>query len=265
MISRSKATAKIVLAHRLKKSKIDGKQAIQLRVIYNRKPKYYGLKCSVLEEDFQRIQYGKVRGDLRDLKIELQEIESKANAIIRELEPFSFPRFESRFFRPRGKQNNAIMYLQQEVKKAREEDRIGSMKTAECALKSIQRFSGKSMLSFEDITVTWLKSYQRDMEFRGNSPSTVGIYLRTLRVVFNKAIKDGVAAIDQYPFGRGKYEIPESRNVKKALKPEHLKKILEYEPALNSRESWARDMWLFMYLCNGINSKDMASLKYKNV
>jgi hypothetical protein len=47
MISRCKATAKIVLTHSSKKSKIDGKQAIQLRIIYNRRPKYYTLPYSV--------------------------------------------------------------------------------------------------------------------------------------------------------------------------------------------------------------------------
>ena len=47
MISRSKATAKIVLTHQSRKSKVDGKQSLQLRIIYNRKPKYYALGYSV--------------------------------------------------------------------------------------------------------------------------------------------------------------------------------------------------------------------------
>ncbi len=265
MISRSKATVKIVLAHRSKKSKTDGTQAIQLRVTFYRKPKYYGVGYSVLEEDFQRMYNGNVRGDLRDLRIRLQDIESKANAIISELDPFSFPNFESRFFRPRGAKNNAIMYLQQEVNKAKEEDRISSMKMAECALNSIRGFSQNGYLAFDDITVDWLRSYQRDMENKGKSISTVGMYLRTVRVVYNKAIKDGVAFQDQYPFGKGRYEIPAGRNIKKALKSDDLKKIVEYKPVPNSREEWARDMWLFIYLCNGINPKDIANLKYKNV
>ncbi len=265
MISRSKATVKIVLAHRSKKSKTDGRQKIQLRVTYNRKPKYYGLKYSVLEEDFQRMNNGNVRGSLRDLKIELLEIESKANAIIGEMDPFSFTQFETRFFRPRSTRNNAITYLQQEVNKAKAEGRISSMKMAECALNSVKGFSRNGYLSFDDITVEWLKSYQRNMEKNGNSSSTVGMYLRTVRVVFNKAIKDGVAAIDQYPFGKGKYEIPVSQNIKKALHIADLKKIQNYQPGPGTREEWARDMWLFIFMCNGINSKDMANLKYKNI
>lgn len=265
MISRSKATVRIVLAHRSKKSKTDGTQAIQLRVTYSRKPKYFGLGCSVLEEDFLRMKNGNVRGELRDLKIKLQEIESKANTIIGELDPFSFTQFETRFFRPRSIRNNAIIYLQQEVNKAKDEGRISSMNMAKNALKSIKRFTRNGDISFDDITVDWLKSYQRDMEKMGNSISTVGMYLRTVRVVFNNAMKDGVITIEQYPFGKGKYEIPEGRNIKKALQLKDLKKILQYTPVPESREEWARDMWLFMYLCNGINPKDIANLKYRSI
>jgi integrase len=91
------------------------------------------------------------------------------------------------------------------------------------------------------------------------------MYLRTVRVVFNKAIKDGVASIDQYPFGKGKYEIPVSQNIKKALQIADLKKIQNYQPGSGTRKEWAKDMWLFIFMCNGINSKDMANLKYKNI
>lgn len=139
------------------------------------------------------------------------------------------------------------------------------MNMVKCALNSVSNYSKNGYLSFDDITVEWLNSYQRNMVDKGNSKSTVGMYLRCVRVVFNKAIKDGVITIDQYPFGKGKYEIPAGRNIKKALKAEDLKKIKEYKPVPDSMEEWARDMWYFIFLCNGINPKDMAKLKYKHI
>jgi len=265
MISRSKATVKIVLAHRSKKSKVDGTQLIQIRITHNRKPKYYGLGYSILEEDFLRIFNGQVRGEMRDLKIKLLDIESKANGIISELEPFSFSQFEKRFFRPRVEANNAILYLQHEVDKARSEERISSMKIADCALKSLSSFTRNGNLSFNEVTVEWLKAYERHMIKKGNSPSTIGMYLRGFKVAFNNAIKEGVITMDQYPFGKGRYEIPKGRNIKKALQNEDLKKILEHTPEPGSKEDWARDMWTFIYLCNGINPKDVASLKFQDL
>jgi integrase/recombinase XerD len=92
-----------------------------------------------------------------------------------------------------------------------------------------------------------------------------GIYLRSLRAIFNEAIEDGIIKKEKhYPFGRRKYQMPAARNVKKALKVEQIKEIYYYEPSCES-EGRARDYWLFCYFANGINPKDVALLKYKNI
>ncbi len=97
------------------------------------------------------------------------------------------------------------------------------------------------------------------------SKSTQGIYLRSLRAIFNEAIADGVITKDKcYPFGRRKYQIPTGRNVKKALKIDQIEKIYFYEPTCDS-ERRARAFWLFCYFANGINPKDVALLKNKNI
>ena len=67
-----------------------------------------------------------------------------------------------------------------------------------------------------------------------------------------------------YPFGKRRYQIPTSRNIKKALKLQDLAKIYHYAPECE-QESRAKDFWLFSYLSNGINPKDIASLKYRNI
>jgi integrase len=97
------------------------------------------------------------------------------------------------------------------------------------------------------------------------SKSTQGIYLRSLRAIFNEAIADGIITKEKcYPFGRRKYQIPTARNVKKALKVDQIEKIYFYEPTCES-ESRAKAFWLFCYFANGINPKDVALLKYKNI
>jgi len=70
---------------------------------------------------------------------------------------------------------------------------------------------------------------------------------------------------ENYPFGKGKFEIPAGSNVKKALTVSEVGKIYNY-PSLNgSSEERARDLWIFSYLCNGINVKDIARMKFKNI
>jgi integrase/recombinase XerD len=59
-------------------------------------------------------------------------------------------------------------------------------------------------------------AYEQKLKDGGLSKSTIGIYLRPLRAIYNEAIEDGFAKKDRsYPFGRRKYQIPAARKVKK--------------------------------------------------
>ena len=85
--------------------------------------------------------------------------------------------------------------------------------------------------------------------------------------MFNEAIEDGTISREKnYPFGKRKYRIPTSKNVKKALDLSDVKKIYYYEcDPTNENEQRGRDFWLFSYFGNGMNVKDIACLKNKNV
>ena len=99
----------------------------------------------------------------------------------------------------------------------------------------------------------------------GNSITTVGIYLRSLRTLFNIEIAEGLLTKEYYPFGKRNYEIPTSNNVKKALTLKDIGTIYKHKLEPGSPAERARDYWIFMYLCNGINVKDLCLLKYDNI
>jgi len=100
---------------------------------------------------------------------------------------------------------------------------------------------------------------------RGCSRTTVGIKLRPLRTIFNEAIEMGIIKREKcYPFGRRKYQIPTGRNIKKALTEDHISIIYYYQPECTD-ERKAKDFWLFCYLGNGMNPKDLVYLKYKDI
>jgi site-specific recombinase XerD len=119
--------------------------------------------------------------------------------------------------------------------------------------------------TFADVTPDFLRKYEKWMLKEGNSITTVGIYLRSLRTVFNNAISEGLLSKELYPFGKKKYEIPTGNNIKKALTLKDIAAIYYYTPEPGTFADMAKDYWLFMYLCNGINVKDMCLLKYENL
>jgi integrase/recombinase XerD len=88
-----------------------------------------------------------------------------------------------------------------------------------------------------------------------------------LRCIFNEAIIDGIIKKERcYPFGRRKYQIPTGRNVEKALSISDVEKIYycQCDPE-NLSEQKAREFWLFCYFANGINIKDVVTLKHKDI
>lgn len=65
---------------------------------------------------------------------------------------------------------------------------------------------------------------------KGKSVTTIAIYLRNLRVIFNKAIDDGDINRDIYPFGEKKFQISEAGKVRKALNQQQLSTFFKSKP-----------------------------------
>lgn len=121
------------------------------------------------------------------------------------------------------------------------------------------------VLQFQHLTPALLKLYEQWMTTDQKlTLTTVGIYLRHVRAVFNDAINTGIVSRDAYPFGKRQYVIPAGRNLKKALSKDDVLKIINYQP----EEDWeqrARDFWVFSYLSNGMNFTDILHLRWKDV
>jgi integrase/recombinase XerD len=96
------------------------------------------------------------------------------------------------------------------------------------------------------------------------SRTTVSMYLRALRAIFNQAKQQGDISPEIYPFGKNLYQMPAVRGVKKALRKEDLRILMDAKAGTPEQEK-ARDFWFFSYACNGINIKDIALLRWENL
>ena len=200
------------------------------------------------------------------LRLHLNELERIAvEDVINKIPVFTFEEFEARFFTKVDKQADLFIALENRAKELKKEERISTAVSFECTKKSIESFHGKSALPFELVTVGYLKKYETWMLDKNNSLTTVGIYLRNVRTVYNKARKEGKVRDIPYPFGDGLYLIPGGKNIKKALTHAEVGMIANY-PAINgSAEQKYRDLWMFSFLCNGINVKDIARIRYRDI
>ncbi|MBD1398821.1 site-specific integrase [Pontibacter sp. JH31] len=265
----------------------DGTYPVKLRITYKGKRKYYPTPYSFTQEVFDKALSSKPGKELKDCKLALQAIEYKANQIIDKLSSFSFSEFEKRLLN-NSVSNEVFSAYDLTIARLNEEGRAGTADSYQSARNSLWCFSHRKAfterkgvstkevearkeamkrytpLPFTDITPQFLRDYDQWMKEGGRSSTTIGMYLRTLKALFNDAIASGDVNPDLYPFGRRKYLIPSGENIKRALTKADITKIIKYEPSSDS-EARARDLWVFSYLCNGINVKDIARLKYKQI
>lgn len=275
-----KVATAIVLDTRYTSAKNSKTFPVKLRVTYKRKQKYYAVQkfankesdfmlqlFSLSESDFQKsMKQLKPRGIHYERARGFQAIEQRAREIIDSLPKFSFNDFEKHFHSTGRNVDDVFNAYQHYISQLTTAGAIGTASSYECSLASIKKVMGKTRLSFSDITVEFLKSYHDKMIKAGNSETTIGIYMRCLRTLYNIAIETGLVKQESYPFGRRRYEIPRGiAKEKKALKMSDLQKLFEYKTFEGTVDQWALDMWRFSYLCNGINLKDIAHLTFNNI
>lgn len=241
----------------------DGTYPVKLRVTFQRVRKYYLTPHAFSEEDYAIVRSDKPKKGFKEPQMALHAIEKKATDVIDKLSSFSFEAFEKKFLSSQAKDDVFSAYSAQ-IATLNKEGRAGTADSYNCAFKSLSAYTKKTTLAFTAITPEFLRAYELWMVTEGRSLTTVGIYLRTLRAIFNNAIADGEIEVDAYPFGKRKYQIPAGRNIKKALELSDIEKIFDYNPT-NDGQARARDLWIFSYLCNGINVKDIARLKYRQL
>jgi integrase/recombinase XerD len=165
----------------------------------------------------------------------LEGVKEKAKAARDSLTIFTFEAFERKLYDTAPPKEDVPSYYHSYIKEMEKEGRVGTASSYNLSLKSLlgyhtHRAAGRKpeQLGFLAIDKDWLKGFERWMVENGKSLTTVGIYLRPLRTIFNQAIADGLITQDYYPFGKRKYQIPAGRNVKKALNKEDLKKLFQH-------------------------------------
>ncbi len=258
-----KVTTAIILDTRKKRK--TGLFPVTLRVTYMRKQKYYVMGYHYTPEEFEKVIGPKPRNKYKEAKMKLLKMEEKAIRVIESLPEFSFYAFEEAFFKKSTSSNLVFDAFEKTIIRLKGEGRVGTADSYKCSYNSLKKFTNRKSLTFEEVTPDFLKSYEGWMIQHDKSVTTVGIYLRCMKALFNEAIQLGAVQPELYPFGRRKYQIPAGRNVKKALSLAEIEKIVCYAFLPYSSEDWAKDLWAFSYLCNGINIKDIARLKYQNI
>ena len=246
---------------------LDGNYPIKLTVYFGRQKKRYKTPFKATQEVYDRLLANRLRDEsTKQLKRQTVSWLDKQTLIAESIVPFTFTDFENVFYAEKTQSrkiqlNDGVSSIYEKHMQAlKDEGRISTANSYQDSLTSM--LSYKKNLKVSQITPDFLKGYEKWMTDNGRSLTTVGMYVRALRTIFNIAIENEVIDASKYPFK--KYTIPAPQKISRTLKKEEIKLIINYT-AKRDADAIALDYWVFSFISNGMNFKDIALLKYGNI
>jgi len=249
----------------------NGEHPLMVRVTKNGKRKYKSLGLSVHPDhwDFQTNR-PKLKCPNRELILKtILEKEAEFQKEILELTSMQKEYTASSLMAAKTNQvkvKTVEEFYNELIQQYQKADRLGNARAYKYSLGSITRFYGKGDVFFSDIDVSWLKKYERWLVDSKCTEVTISLLFRTLRSAYNKAIEAKCAHKGNYPFGEFKVSKFDVSTQKRAISKDAIKKIMEIDLSKEKfYVQFSRDIFIFSYLCGGVNISDIACIKISNL
>jgi len=259
--------------------KQDGSFPLVLSIRKGGNRKYIFLGSSVLpeqwNEDFQRYEVDKRRKDLHPDRVLLnewlEEVNKRCNEILKGYAEnkidWTLNQFEQEFLN-QSNHTGVEGYFLRHIEKLKNAGRIGNRNCYQRTLDMLKMFDPKfNKKVFQDIDLKYVNKFDEYLgNERGCTGNTKKYYIKTLRALLNKAIKDGEASEVTYPFGKSGYSISalQQETVKRYLPSEYIETLKTAQLPTFTLE-WVRNLFLFSYYCQGMSFIDVATLTNRNI
>ena len=267
---KSMSTTVNVVCYRNKKLS-NGNSPLMLRVCKDRKTKYQSLGISVNPDDWD-FQKNRPKTNCPNKDLILKIILDKEAAFqkqILELKAEDKEFTASTLIAPKvkGKIKSVREFYLELVKELEQANRVGNSLVYRDSLRSLEVYTnGKLDIPFSHIDIDFLKGYEKWLRQKGCKETTLSLHFRTLRSAYNKAIEAKHAKKANYPFDNFKVSKFNIRTEKRAIPKDNIKLIMELDLSNESEYmQFGRDLFVFSYLCSGINFTDLANIQSRNI
>lgn len=191
---------------------------------------------------------------------------TKCERIESELKPFNRQRFRERFYEKEIEPPKELS-LKDLFKYFTDTDQNNTIRSKGLYKKaSTMLESYHPGLTIHDITPEFLQQFER-YKLKTCSQSTVDSYMRNIRRIIRYFTYE-VKLIPQnyvYPFGKGGYSVKSYFPTKRVITNKEIQSIVDLKDFDSPAQEYARDIWLFLYRCNGINFVDLLRMRWSNI
>lgn len=153
-------------------------------------------------------------------------------------------------------------YMQQLMQEKKNERAQSTFRNYQSTFRIFRQFLGTMRLSVKAFDKEVVKQFERYLFSRQLTANTISFYCRILRMVWNRAVADGIVENQASPFRQVCMGVEKTR--KRAIDEATIHR-LEGLTLESGGLDFARDMFLFCYYARGMTFVDLAYLTGKNI
>ena len=255
------------------KTLANGEYPLMLRICKDGKKRYQSLGISVLPRywDFTRNkpkpncpnkEY--IQKIILDKQTELQQRMLEFNSEQKEYTTTTLLNDENKRFELK----TVCQFYQELIEQCKNNNKCGNRLIYKGSYNSLKVFTKNQLdIPFSAIDISWLNKYEKWLRSKGNKETTMSLMFRTLRSAYNKAIKAKCARKSDYPFDEYKINKFDTKTQKRAIAKTEVLKFTKEVDNIGKRQyvQLSKDIFIFSYLCGGINFTDIANLTKVNI
>lgn len=255
-----------------KKILSNGQYPIFLRVTKDRRSKYFKTIFNVLEKewDTSKGRFTKSNSNYIQNNHLLIKIQERAYKVLTEIEiekeDFSLEDFEKQFRIEKNPfKSNFFAFWQEVIYEMEESGRAGNARANRDSFRSLKLFNKSSNLKFHDVTSAFLAKYEIFLRARGGSDGGIGVRMRAIRAIFNRAIERNLVKATFYPFRSYKISRLKGKEQKRALTIEQVQSIIKMDIGSYPHLINSRNYFVFSFYTRGMNFADIMKLEWNNI
>lgn len=242
-----------------------------LRVCKDGKAKYQSLGISVNAKhwNFKKNEpkpkcpnFGQIQKIILDKKLEVQKKLLEMRADQKEYSAYTL------LIKENHQSFTVCEFYQKIIAQCEAENKCGNRLVYLNSYNSLMNFTNNRLdIPFNIIDVAWLERYEKWLRSRNNKETTISLMFRTLRSTYNKAIKEKCAQKTDYPFEEYRVSKFDVTTQKRAIAKADILKFTDYTEPIGQKRyvQLSKDIFMFSYLCGGINFTDIANLTKVNI
>jgi integrase len=259
------ATFNMVLDKR--KSLKGGKYNLAVRMINGNDVMYINIQ-KMTQIQYDKVFNNKVKDeDSRKFLETCNGYISKCEKIFSELKPFNKETFRKRFWetdkdKPKSLLLSELFDYYIENKENIKPTTIDSLRYTR------NRFENfKEGVTVGDVTVSFLRRFEKNEIDKENSRATIDHHMRNLRSILNYFIHyvKVIPKEYEYPFGPGGFTVSGYFPSTQVLKEAEIQSVIDLTEFQSDEHKFARDVWVMLYRFNGANFADLLRMKWSQI